>query len=380
MQQRIKDQKYSSRELPHEEKIDIVIVVDMLLTGFDSKYLNTLYVDKELKQHGMIQAFSRTNRILNATKPFGHILDFRGLEAQVDEAITLFSGSCEISPRQIWLVEPAPSVIRKYEEAVNKFKKFMTGQNLAFTPEEISNLKGDEARAGFVNYFKEVRRLKKQIDQYTDIEEKQRERIEAIISTDHLDGFLGRYIETYKRLMPKETTREQVELLDFELVLFSSTLIDYDYIMELIARYSEQDPAKQKVTRTQLVNMLKSSTNLMDEHCDIEAYIDTLTVGEGLNEQEIRKGFAKFKKQKSKNELAALATSYGFADSVLQGFVDDILDRMIFDGQNLTELFATLNLGWKERVYKEKALMKKLAPFLRKQAEGREISGLKAYE
>jgi len=71
--------------LPHSKKVDIVIVVDMLLTGFDSKFLNSLYVDKNLKYHGLIQAFSRTNRVLNDTKPYGHILDFHSLENAVDE-------------------------------------------------------------------------------------------------------------------------------------------------------------------------------------------------------------------------------------------------------------------------------------------------------
>lgn len=77
VQQRIKDQKYDNRTLPKDKKIDITIVVDMLLSGFDSKYLNTLYVDKNLRYHGLIQAFSRTNRVLNDTKPYGNILDFR---------------------------------------------------------------------------------------------------------------------------------------------------------------------------------------------------------------------------------------------------------------------------------------------------------------
>src|SRR4029079_7300619 len=92
VQKRIKDQQWPSADLSHAEKIDITIVVDMLLTGFDSKYLNTLYVDKNLKYHGLIQAFSRTNRVLNATKPYGHILDFRGQQKNVDEAIEMFSG------------------------------------------------------------------------------------------------------------------------------------------------------------------------------------------------------------------------------------------------------------------------------------------------
>ncbi len=97
VQKRIKDQQWPDKDLrkatpnvPHH-KIDITIVVDMLLTGFDSKYLNTLYVDKKLKHHGLIQAFSRTNRVLNRTKPFGNILDFRQQEDAVDAAIALFS-------------------------------------------------------------------------------------------------------------------------------------------------------------------------------------------------------------------------------------------------------------------------------------------------
>lgn len=100
VQKRIKDQKYSNKDFSHENKIDITIVVDMLLTGFDSKYLNTLYVDKNLKHHGLIQAFSRTNRILNDTKPYGNILDFRCQQDAVDGAIALFSGEKIDNPKR----------------------------------------------------------------------------------------------------------------------------------------------------------------------------------------------------------------------------------------------------------------------------------------
>jgi type I restriction enzyme R subunit len=100
---------------PHAQKIDITIVVDMLLTGFDSKYLNTLYVDKNLKHHGLIQAFSRTNRVLNGTKPYGNILDFRQQQDAVDAAIALFSGEkTGEQAREIWLVDKAPVVIRSW--------------------------------------------------------------------------------------------------------------------------------------------------------------------------------------------------------------------------------------------------------------------------
>src|SRR5690606_7727463 len=102
VQSRIKNQKYSNKDYPHQHKIDITIVVDMLLTGFDSKYLNTLYVDKNLKYHGLIQAFSRTNRVLNDTKPYGNILDFRSQQEAVNQAITLFSGEDSGKAKEIW--------------------------------------------------------------------------------------------------------------------------------------------------------------------------------------------------------------------------------------------------------------------------------------
>src|SRR5207302_3602319 len=117
VQQRIKDQQFSNADLPRKgrEKLDVTIVVDMLLTGFDSQYVNTLYADKNLKYHGLIQAFSRTNRVLNGTKPYGNILDFRQQQDAVNEAIALFSGEKIDRAREIWLVDKAPKVIEKLQ-------------------------------------------------------------------------------------------------------------------------------------------------------------------------------------------------------------------------------------------------------------------------
>jgi type I restriction enzyme R subunit len=146
VQKRIKDQQFPNADLPHAKKIDIVIVVDMLLTGFDSKYLNTLYVDKNLKHHGLIQAFSRTNRVLNDTKPYGNVLDFRQQQAAVEDAIALFSGEKIDKAREIWLVDSAPKVIDKLKTAMKKLDDFMQLQGLSSAPEEVANLKGDAAQ------------------------------------------------------------------------------------------------------------------------------------------------------------------------------------------------------------------------------------------
>ncbi len=384
VQKRIKDQKYPNADYPHKHKIDLIIVVDMLLTGFDSKYLNTLYVDKNLKHHGLIQAFSRTNRILNDTKPYGNILDFRQQQNEVDAAIALFSGEKSDEAKEIWLVEPAPKVIEKYEKAVAAMGKFMTAKNLACEPEEVYNLKGDAARIEFINRFKEVQRLKTQLEQYTDLNDGQKEQIESILPEDRLRSFRSSYLETAKRL--KEIQQKEgsdapleVQQLDFEFVLFASAMIDYDYIMALIAK-SMGAPTKKKMTREQIIQMIRSDASLMEKQEDLEAYINALDFSKGLSEQAVKDGFQVFVAEKNARELAAIAQKHGLETTALNTFVDGIMNRMIFDGEQLSDLLAPLELGWKARTQKELALMEDLILLLKKRAQGREISGLSAYE
>jgi type I restriction enzyme, R subunit len=392
VQKRIKDQQWPNADYPAAKKTDITIVVDMLLTGFDSKYLNALYVDKNLKYHGLIQAFSRTNRVLNGTKPYGNILDFRQQQANVDAAIALFSGEKSgEEARTIWLVDKAPVVIQKLDAAVTVLADFMQSQGLACTPEAVHSLKGDDARAAFIKNFKEVQRLKTQLDQYTDLTEDNATAIEHILPAENMQGFRGAYLETAQRLKQQQAQQDKggevadgdaadVDQLDYEFVLFASAVIDYDYIMGLMARYSQQGPGRQKMSREQLIGLIQADAKFMNERDDIAAYIGTLKAGEGLSETAIREGYTRFKKEKDHAELAAIATRHQLALVALQTFVDGILQRMIFDGEALSDLMAPLDLGWKARAQAELALMKELVPLLSKRAHGREISGLSAYE
>ncbi|WP_319542201.1 type I restriction endonuclease subunit R [uncultured Pseudodesulfovibrio sp.] len=396
VQQRIKDQQFPDRDLPRKgaEKIDITIVVDMLLTGFDAKYLNTLYVDKNLKYHGLIQAFSRTNRVLNAAKPYGHILDFRGQRDRVDEAITLFSGAKADEAKEIWLVDKAPVVIEQLKAARKKLDDFLQSQGLDPRPEEVPNLKGDDARAAFVKQFKEVQRLTTQLDQYTDLTDEQRKEIAKTLPKDDARAFRGVYIETAKRLKAKQdkaggggtdtgtdnTTQEVIDQLDFEFVLFASADIDYDYIMSLISRFSGRTPDQQEMTRDQLIRLIRSDAKFMDELDEITEYVRTLEVGQPLTEEEVRAGYEQFKSERHAAELTVIADKHGLTSEAVQGFVEAILDRMIFDGEQLTDLMEPLELGWRERREKELELMDDLVPLLKKRADGRTISALDAYE
>jgi len=387
VQQRIKDQQFLNADLPRKgaEKIDITIVVDMLLTGFDSKYLNTLYVDKNLRYHGLIQAFSRTNRVLNDTKPYGHILDFRGQQEAVDAAIALFSGATADKAREIWLVDRAPVVIDKLRDATVALQQFMQSQGLSGAPEDVANLKGDAARVAFIERFKQVQKLQTQLDQYTDLTQEQKTDIAAILPKDELTAFRGQYLETAQRLRAQQATPSgdaptPLDQLDFEFVLFASATIDYDYIMQLIADYSARPAGKSTMDRDQLIGLIAADSKFMDERDDITEYVMGLTAGQGLAESAIRAGYQQFKAEKAARELAALAERNGLAVDVLQRFVDGILSRRIFDGEQLTELLAPMELGWKARAQKEIALMGELVPLLKKRAGGREISGLRAYE
>ncbi|WP_295622923.1 DEAD/DEAH box helicase family protein, partial [uncultured Lamprocystis sp.] len=320
VQKRIKDQQYPNADLPHAQKIDITLVVDMLL---------------------------------------------------------------------IWLVDKAPVVIDKLQAAVQNLSDFMQSQGLANTPDAVPKLKGDAARGQFINLFKEVQRLKTQLDQYTDLTDDNRQAIEQILPKDQLLGFKGVYLDTAQRLKAKQDkggeksdppTLEMVQQLDFEFVLFASSLIDYDYIMALITRYAGQAPGKQKMSRAELIGLIHSDAKLIDDRDALTDYIDSLDTSKPHTVEGVREQYAQYKVAKTAQAITDLAKRHGLSAAALQGFVDAILRRMIFDGELLNDLLAPLELGWKARTKAELALMEDLIPLLHKLAQGREISGLVAYE
>lgn len=302
--------------------------------------------------------------MLNGAKPYGNVLDFRGQQDAVDAAIALFSGAKADKAREIWLVDKAPQVIEKLKTAVADLNNFMTSQKLEPKPEAVPNLKGDDARAAFINKFKEVQRLQTQLDQYTDLTPENETAIESILPKEKLKGFRGAYIETAQRLKQQQgktggTPAPSVDQLDFEFVLFASALIDYDYIMGLIAKYSQQTPGKAKMSRDQLIGLIASDAKFMDERELITDYVKSLETDKKLDEKAVREGYRRFKAERNAKELAAVADKHGLATDTLQGFVDTILGRMVFDGEQLTDLLAPLELSWRERREKELATVRR---------------------
>ena len=209
--------------------------------------------------------------------------------------------------REIWLVDKAPVVIEKFEQAVADLGAFMQSQGLDATPDQVNNLRGDDARAQFINRFKDVRRLQTELDQYTDLTDEQREQIEQALPRDDLRAFHGAYLETAQRLKEQQGTSSgdggpailEVDQLDFEFVLFASALIDYDYIMKLIANYSCSGPQEAwTISREQLIGLIQSDAKFLDEREEISGYVRSLTEGAGLDEAAIRTGYEHFKAEK----------------------------------------------------------------------------------
>uniref|UniRef100_UPI003AF9B32D type I restriction endonuclease subunit R, EcoR124 family n=1 Tax=Thiolapillus sp. TaxID=2017437 RepID=UPI003AF9B32D len=171
-----------------------------------------------------------------------NILDFRDQRKAVDDAIALFSGEAGERAREIWLVDPAPVVVVKLSEAVQQLEDFMQSQGVDCRPGEVASLKGDEARATFINCFREVQRIRTQLDQYTDLDPELRETIDKLLPEDDLRAFRGVYLDVAQELKGRQEKtpdpNDPIRQLDFEFVLFDSALIDYDYIMKLIARFT----------------------------------------------------------------------------------------------------------------------------------------------
>jgi type I restriction enzyme R subunit len=164
--------------------------------------------------------------------------------------------------------------------------------------------------------------------------------------------------------------------LDFNLVLFSSAKIDYDYIMALVAKGGK--PAEIKASREQAKRLLAADSKFEDPE-EISAYIDSLELRK-YDEKELRAGFERFKAERKLADLDRLSREHGLSPGGVRSFVEEILQRRIFDGERLTDLFAAQQLPWKERARHENALMTQLKPLLVKWADGREIVGLRAYE
>jgi len=204
------------------KEVDLVLVVNMFLTGFDSPKLNTLYVDKNLRYHGLIQAYSRTNRLLSSDKPHGNIVSFRNLKSATDSALALFGDE---NAKEIVFKKP-------YEEQKNEFEnKLQELKEKVPTVYDVDSIESEEGKSEFVKTFRSLLRIKSSLETFAEFS------FDNIgISEQEFYDYQSKYLDIYEERKNSETNKESIlDQIDFELELTVKDLINFDYIIQLIA-------------------------------------------------------------------------------------------------------------------------------------------------
>ncbi|QQD16003.1 type I restriction endonuclease subunit R [Sphingobacterium sp. UDSM-2020] len=245
-----------------QNETDILLVANMFLTGFDSKYLNTLYVDKNLKYHGLIQAFSRTNRILDKNKTQGNIVCFRNLKDKTDEAIALFSNKEAIDEI---IVEPYEAYVEKFNEGTQKL--------LEIVPQVVSvdGLYSEEDQLQFILAFRAMMRLHKKMSHYTEFTWSDLQMEEQLFA-----DYTSKYLDLKERLDPTDPSKKASILndIDFELELIRRDTINVTYILQLLIKFNSKHSAKDKESiEKDIFNLLNTEVSLRSKRELIEKFI-----------------------------------------------------------------------------------------------------------
>lgn len=204
------------------KQVDLVLVVNMFLTGFDSKRLNTLYVDKNLRYHGLIQAYSRTNRLLNSDKPHGNIVSFRNLKEATDKALALYGDE---NAKEVVFKKPYEDQKKEFKEKLDKLREE------APTVESVDTLRGEQERANFVQSFRDLLRIKSSLETFAEFSFE-----DLGITEQEFYNYQSKYLDIYEESKTIDKERESIlDQIDFELELTVRDLVNFDYIIQLIA-------------------------------------------------------------------------------------------------------------------------------------------------
>lgn len=281
-----------------ERKVDILLVVNMFLTGFDSPTLNTIYVDKNLKYHGLIQAYSRTNRILNEQKSQGNIVAFRNLKNRTDEAITLFSNKEAI---EVIVMKPYQDYTAKFDDAFENL--------LEITPsvDSVNVLENEEDELQFIQAFRDLMRIKNILTAFSDF------RWEDLKMSEQLfEDYKSKYLDLYDKVK-SEHAKEKVSILDdvdFELELIHRDDINVAYIIQLLIKLKSKAQKDTTKAEQEIFKLLSTEATLRSKRELIERFIlENLPViadSDNIEEQfdsywnaEQQKAFTKIVKEES---------------------------------------------------------------------------------
>lgn len=340
-------------------EIDLLIVVNMFLTGFDATTLNTLWVDKELRMHGLIQAFSRTNRILNSVKRFGNIVCFRNLAEKVDEAIGLF-GDRDAS---------GVVLLRSYREYFDGYEE--NGEHRTGYRELVAELsesfpvgvriEGEQNQKDFIKLFGKILRIRNILMSFDAFEQ------DDILLPRDLQDYQSEYLDLYQEHRTSNDNEKEVinDDLVFEIELVRQAEVNVDYILALVAKYHETN-CQNKDILTSIDKAIDASIELRSKKDLIHAFIDLYSPN---SSNEIHDTWQKFVHTKRDSELTEIISDNNLKPAetrrlIENSFRDGVLKTTGTDVDRIMPVMS--RFGNSNRAGKKRAIIERLAKFFEK--------------
>ena len=338
------------------KEIDLLIVVNMFLTGFDATTLNTLWVDKNLKMHGLMQAFSRTNRILNSIKTFGNIVCFRPLQKKVDEAIALFGDK---KASGIVLLKGFNDYYEGYTDEKgehHKGYKELIGELLDEYPLSEPRIEGEENQKGFLKLFGAILRMRNLLTSFDDFEGKE------IVSEIDFQDYCGRYLDLKPEVMASRAGDTVIVNDDivFEIELIRQIEINIDYILMLVAKYHDSH-CKDREILVAIQKAIDASPELRSKKALIQNFLM------GVNEvEDLMAEWHSYLAEQKENQIKKLIDEENLKEEETRAFINNCFrDGYVkTNGTDLDNILPPMSrFGGSNRLEKKQRVLSKLILF-----------------
>ncbi len=342
------------------KELDLLIVVNMFLTGFDATTLNTLWVDKNLKMHGLIQAFSRTNRILNSIKTFGNIVCFRNLQKRVDAAISLFGDK---NAGGIVLMKGFKDYYYGYEGVDGKqypgYVDMMDDLTSKF-PLSEPQIIGEQNQKDFISLFGAILRMRNLLSAFDEFAGKE------MISERDLQDYLGRYQDLRDEWNEKRKKGESTDIIDdivFEVELIKQIEINIDYILMLVKKYHDSH-CEDKEVLVAIRKAIDASPELRSKKALIETFIA------GINDvEDVMTEWHYYVAEKREEELVQIIKDEKLKEPETRKFIENAFrdGEIKTTGTDIDRLMPPISrFGGGDRTTKKQCVIDKLKSFFEK--------------
>lgn len=340
-----------------KREVDILIVVNMFLTGFDATTLNTLWVDKNLKQHGLVQAFSRTNRILNSVKTYGNIVCFRDLQEKTNDAIALFGDK---NASGIVLLKSYEDYYYGYEDEKGK-KQLGYEERIAILLQKYplgEQIIGEAAKKEFIVSMGNILRLRNILSSFDKFEGNE------ILSQRDFQDYIGTYTDLYEEFKTKPGESESIkDDLVFEMELVKQIEVNIDYILMLVAKYHKSNCTDKEILGS-IDKAIKSSLALRSKKELIEGFIAKINTNTN-----VFKDWNKFVREQKETDLKTLIEEENLNEEETRKFINNSFrdGQVKTNGTDIEKILPPMRrFGGDNRTEKKQNIIEKILKFFEK--------------